>query len=413
MDYAQVPGAVPGSVLATVRLSNESFPVDSGIRYRFLDGTPVLTRWLDVTNTSKQPLALTTCIPWCGRLWSGESPITLGHSLRWDSQWEGWFGWTALEPGKNVFRNERGLVWDDPYFVLRNESNGEYFFGQLAWPVNYVMEFQRDRGLSFKIGPLAANALRVISPGETIRTPAVHLAHTKGDFDLTVQAMHDHIRRSVLPPRRPDRAQLVQYIFPEDRRSPSTVAMTATKQISKTHGCVRCHGSRIVHSGRSDMGRGLWQLGPQGQAVSPRPGAAVRDYAHQRGMLFGVYAEVEGGRGDWTGTKAFRQHPDWFTSFNGSLNASRSKCFLQSLHPGGGRLHGVRLTGLIERLQLDIYRHDQNLGGGHDGSATLRDGFLESDWWRHHRGFLCDLRPHSRQVSRSGPAAGLRGRHSP
>ena len=107
-------------------------------------------------------------------------------------------------------------MWDDPYFVLRNESNGEYFFGQLAWPVNYVMEFQRERGLSFKIGPLAANALRVISAGETIRTPAVHLAHTKGDFDLTVQAMHDHVRRSVLPKRRPDRAHLVQYVFPED-----------------------------------------------------------------------------------------------------------------------------------------------------------------------------------------------------
>ena len=50
------------------------------------------------------------------------------------------------------------------------------------------------------------------------------------------------------------------------------------------------------------------------------------------------------------------------------------------------------LTGLIERLKLDIYRHDQNMGGGRDGSATLRDGFLESDWWRHHEAFyaICD-----------------------
>ena len=181
------------------------FPLTSGI-HTLLDGTPVLTRWLDITNTSKQPLALTTCIPWCGRLWSGESPDHL-RALPAAGTVNGKDGLAGLRsrPGKNVFRNERGLVWDDPYFVLRNESNGEYFFGQLAWPVNYVMEFQRERGLSFKIGPLAANALHVISPGETIRTPAVHLAHTKGDFDLTVQAMHDHIRRSVLPPRRPDR----------------------------------------------------------------------------------------------------------------------------------------------------------------------------------------------------------------
>ena len=76
VDYVQVPGSKPGSVLATVRLSNKSFPVDVGI-YTLLDGTSVLTRWLDITNTSKQPLALTTCIPWCGRLWSGEGLVTL------------------------------------------------------------------------------------------------------------------------------------------------------------------------------------------------------------------------------------------------------------------------------------------------------------------------------------------------
>ena len=109
-------------------------------------------------------------------------------------------------------------------------------------------------------------------------------------------------------------------------------------------------------------------------------------------MLFGVYAEVEGGRGDWTGTRAFQKHPDWFTSVNGSFNASRSKCFLNLSILGAAGHMESELTGLIERLKLDIYRHDQNLGGGRDGSATLRDGFLESDWWRHHEAFyaICD-----------------------
>ena len=140
-----------------------------------------------------------------------------------------------------------------------------------------------------------------------------------------------------------------------------------------------------------DVGRKLRQLGPQGEAVSQRP-CTLWEYAHQKGILFGVYAEVEGGRGDWTGTKAFRQHPDWFTSFPGSLNASRDKCFLNLSIPAAAGYMESELTGLIERLKLDIYRHDQNLGGGHDGSATLRDGFLESDWWRHHEAFyaICD-----------------------
>jgi alpha-galactosidase len=391
VDYAQVPGAAPGSVLVTVRLSNDAFPVDLRIQ-TLLDGTPVLTRWLDITNTSKQPLALTTCIPWCGRLWSGESPVALGHSLRWDSQWEGWFGWTSLRAGRNVFKNQRGLVWDDPYFVLRNEANGEYFFGQLAWPVNYEMEFQRERGLTFKIGPLAANALRVISAGETIRTPAVHLAHTKGDFDVTVQAMHDHIRRSVLPPRRPDRAQLVQYIFPEDQ------ALTVYRgddcnetNLKKVMDVCAATGVELFILDGPTWAESYGNWVPKAKRF-PHGLAPLREYAHQKGMLFGVYAEVEGGRGDWTGTKAFQQHPDWFTSFNDSLNADRSKCFLNLSIPEAAGYMESELTRLIEGLKLDLYRHDQNVGGGRDGSATLRGGFLESDWWRHHEAFyaICD-----------------------
>jgi alpha-galactosidase len=384
-------GAKPGSLLATVRLSNKSFAVDLRI-HTVLDGTPVLTRWLDITNTSKRPLALTACIPWCGRLWSGDAPINLGHSLRWEVPWEGWFGWTALKSGKNAFESHHGLAWDDPYFVLRNQSNGEYFFGQLAWPVNYTMEFNRERGLSFKTGPLAANALRVISAGETIRTPAVHLAYTKGDFDATVQAMHDHVRRSVIPPRRADRAHLIQYLFPEDQLLTvyrgDECSETNLKKVMDV--CAAVGVELFILDGPTwAEGYGNWV--PK-KKWFPNGLGPLRQYAHQKGLLFGVYAEVEGGRGDWSQTKAFQHHRDWFASFDGSLNASYNKCFLNLAIPEAANYMASELTGLIDRHKVDIYRHDQNLGGGGDGSATVREGFVESDFWRHHEAFyaICD-----------------------
>lgn len=68
-------------------------------------------------------------------------------------------------------------------------------------------------GLSFAIGPLApSGALRVLAPGETAATPAVHLFVGKGDFDAVVQEMHEHIRRSLLPPRRPELSYRIQYV---------------------------------------------------------------------------------------------------------------------------------------------------------------------------------------------------------
>lgn len=136
-----------------------------------LDDTDVLTRWLEITSRFDKAIALCELSPWSGRLWSVDAPITLGHAIKWELYWEGWFGWTPLKDGTNVFSQHRGLAWDDPYFILRNESNGEYFFGQLAWPVNFSMQFQKQSGLSFKIGPTAENALRVITPGETVTTP--------------------------------------------------------------------------------------------------------------------------------------------------------------------------------------------------------------------------------------------------
>jgi hypothetical protein len=114
-----------------VELSNSILPITLKV-HTLLDGTPVLTCWLEIGNKSRKSIALTAVAPWSGRLWSGDAPITLGHSPKWEVTWEGWFGWAPLRPGKNIVKNDRGLVWGDPYFVLCNETIREYFFGQLA-----------------------------------------------------------------------------------------------------------------------------------------------------------------------------------------------------------------------------------------------------------------------------------------
>jgi hypothetical protein len=47
--------------------------------------------------------------------------------------------------------------------------------------------------------------------------PAVHLGHLAGDLDQAVQAMHVHIRRSVVPIRKAGRSNLVEYLVPGDQ----------------------------------------------------------------------------------------------------------------------------------------------------------------------------------------------------
>ena len=112
-------------------MSNSILPIKVAVQ-TLLDGTPVLTRWLEITNTSHETLALTELSPLYSRLWSGNGAVTLGHSRRREVHWEGWFGWTPLRPGPNVVRitppgptvvrNDTDRLWDDLYFLLRNHT---------------------------------------------------------------------------------------------------------------------------------------------------------------------------------------------------------------------------------------------------------------------------------------------------
>lgn len=399
LSASELPRTQRGSLHFLVQLSNSLLPVKVGV-HTLLDGTPVLTRWLEITNTSDESMALTGLSPWSGCLWSGDATVSLGHSLRREVPWEGWFGWTPLTPGPNivkitspgpdVIRNDTDRLWDDPYFVLRNESREEYFFGELAWPANYFMEFRTDDGVTFKIGPTAVKALRVIAPGEMIKTPAVHLGYVKGDFDSAVQVMHEHIRRSVLPTRDLERSYKIQYLIPEDWSMTvyrgDEFNETNMKKCMDVAAAVGIEAF-ILDGPMWDSAYGNW-LVPNTKSF-PNGLAPLADYAHKRRLLFGLYAETEGGRdgfsesdgasiGGWKQSEIYKEHPEWFPSMNLNLAIPEAASYLES-----------EISKMIDLYKLDLYRHDQNgivfFPPGPGSGQTLRDRrFIESNYWRHY-----------------------------
>jgi alpha-galactosidase len=288
----------------------------------------------------------------------------------------------------HLFKQDRGLTWDDPFFVLRNDARGEYFFGQLAWPASYLLEFQKDDGLSLKTGPLTANALRVLAAGETIASPGVHLGCVKGDFDATARAMHDHIRRSVLPRPPAERSCRVQYIHPEDQ--PLTVYLGDAYNETGVKKCMDVAAATgmevfIVDGPTWCSAYGNW-LVPDTRRF---PGGLkpLVEYAHRTGLLFALYAEPEGGRegytsvghgatiGPWSWSKVFREHSDWFVQPQSVLNLAI---------PEAAAYMEAELGRIIEHYGLDLYRHDFNAPQRGEGSVTPRNGFVESDYWRHY-----------------------------
>ena len=87
------------SLESTVELRHTRRPVTIKV-HTLLDGTPVLARWLEITNTAEHPAALSAAFPWSGVLQTIEhapladdEPYAVGYML--DTQWgnEGKFGW--------------------------------------------------------------------------------------------------------------------------------------------------------------------------------------------------------------------------------------------------------------------------------------------------------------------------------
>src|SRR5262249_2838411 len=215
----------------------ESAPFRVKVHTRF-DGSPFLVRWLEITNASDRSVGLSALAPFSGLLWwvrgyaeylaPGQPVFSLGYYTRSRPLEEGAVIWEPLPVGTKVVEGRSGRSGHGrPAFWLRNETNGETFVCELAWSSNWRFEIAVEQGdlgrtdrrappvadayVSFRIGPYAADpSLRVLAPGETIESPAVHPGHVPLDLDGCVQALHRHVRSTVLPAQLPGKNQLVE-----------------------------------------------------------------------------------------------------------------------------------------------------------------------------------------------------------
>jgi len=340
-----------------IELSSALVPLTVKV-HTLTDGTSVLVRYLQITNTTSAPMAITAVAPWSGRLWHQPATVSAGYSIFKDGQQTGSFGWRPLATGVTAIKNLREPCYDDPFFILQNSDNNEFFFGQLAWPSLYALEFSHtDEGVSFRIGPQAREGvLRVMAPGETVETPAVHLCHIQGDFNAVVQEMHAHVRRSVLLDNKPELSHRIEYIangdtgtclykgdaFNERNLRPCVdVAAEIGAETFLIDGPFWAEGIESnVFSGGTTPDNFQWDHARSD--LFPSGMSAFRNHVHAQGLLFGLYCRTEG------------------------------KHMLTSGAPG---MHGL-IARVIEAFGIDLYRHDTSCEQFVDWVHTLqRNGF--------------------------------------
>ena len=391
---------VPGGLHAVLTLAHKLRPVQVKVHTR-LDGSAVLARWLEVSNTGSRPAALARACSWSGVLqktnrWrahlaqaDGSAPAlySLGYfeNHRWGH--EGNFQWHDLpSAGYRVdgrFGRDRHR---HPMFVLRNNATGEHFTCQLAWSGGYSFEFDLDADsgmneqvawLSFRVGPDAPAPQRVIAPGETIATPEVHLGLTFGDLDAAIQSMHDHLRQSVFLPQPRGRGGWVESgIGPEVEITVDRVfhAIEAASQV----------GAEVFFidaSWYAAPSANWWTtVGDWDVSLERFPGGLkpFRDKVHEKGMLWGLWMDAER---VGEASRVAKEHPDWIsTTYDGQ---QRLGGMLDLTNPAAAAWMESQIARVIEQNECEFFRLDYNTSPG-AGLRGEREGFAESGYWRYY-----------------------------
>lgn len=391
-----------GAKHAVITLTHEARPVTVKV-HTLLDGTAILTRWLEITSAATSPVALASVSSWSGVLrknqnWSGVvrdagKPLyEVGYfdESRWGT--EGNFQWHELPFAEYSFagrylRHQHG----HPFFLVRNNATGEHFIGQLAWSGGYSFHFDlsdelgrdgpdrfsNDAALTFSAGPDGAAPLRVIAPGETVSSPEMHLGLVYGGLDEAVQAMHRHIRRSVLSaPARGRRNWIISGIGPEVEITPTQVehAIEAAKEI----------GAEVFFIDAS------WYAPPQGDWWAtvgdwkvdttrfPQGLKPFRDKVHAAGMLWGLWMDAER-----VGEKSAigKEHPDWLArNYDGKRDMGG---LLDITIPEAAEWMEAQIAHVIEENELDFFRLDYNTDPKR-GILSAQSGYQENGYWRYY-----------------------------
>jgi alpha-galactosidase len=386
----------PDGLHVTLELVSTARPITVKI-HTLLYGGPVMVRWLEVTNTGARPTVITSVAPWSGMIWDTinyaerlpkgtASPFEVGYARYQEWGHEGAWKFEPVENTTKTVSGTRGKSgWGHPTFFAHNKASGEWFVASLGWSGNWAYQLtgqqnpDADRAtLLFRMGPSTVDpALRVVAPGESVETPRTHVLCMRGDLDGVIQALHEHVRREVLPPPVPGRDMLV-----EANHRGYIVDHESEAGIDNEIGLAAEAGAEmfVIDAGwygpepnRWGANVGDWYAG----AWLPHDVTPIRDHARQKGLLFGLWVEIESIGG---ASNLRRQHPDWVLTRDGQPVAGGRQ--LDVSNPAVAAWMGSEISRLIKKYDLDLFRLDYNTtveeGGNHH-----RDGFVENTEWRH------------------------------
>lgn len=397
----------PDGLLVSVELESTVRPIRAKVQ-TLLSGGPVMVRWLEITNTGQRPTAISNVSPWSGQLWhtpnfaerlpsDSEEVYDVGYAQYSKWGYEGAWRFDPVVNATKLIAGERGKSgWGHPTFFARNNATGEWFAASLGWSANWKIRVTSriekspvdrsdaiDRAVNearlfFDMGPSSVDpVLRVLTPGETVKTPETHILCMKADLDHVIQALLNHVRRDVLPQPPSEHVFDVEanhrgYIVDHETEAGIDREIDMAADIGAETFLIDAgwYGPQpnVWYQNVGDWYPGDWL---------PNDIQPIREYARKKGMRFGLWVEIEGAG---AASNLRKEHPDWILTRNGQPIANG-----RHLDVGNSVVATwmeSEIARVIRKYDLDVFRIDYNMSTEEDGNQ-VRDGFIENSSWRH------------------------------
>ena len=353
-----------------VTLDNSYFDISAKI-YTILDGTQMLSRYIEISNNSNTYLNISRLSVLSGAL--QENTRTRGSTNNADmyelgyfdgDSWgcEGEFNWHSLSADCHSFDTRYDSDrYRYPALFIKNKKLGTMFFSQLSFTggCNFsadLRSFDNDSSiLSIDIGLSGLRPLYVLSPGETLTSPEVMFGMITGDLDAAVNEMISHIRLSVLKNDEKCDGLLVGCGMGAEHDMSVETTKAFMRQMKEMGGEVF-----IVDAG--------WQCPPDKEMQwndfnglnvpdngrYPNGIGELSDYAKEIGLKFGMWMEPER-LGCFS--EMYESHSAWFpTNFFGK----KQNGLIDLTIPEAAKWVEDEIARVITEYKLDLLRIDHN-----------------------------------------------------
>ena len=388
---------------AVLTLKSTLQPITVKVHTR-LDGTGVMERYLELCNTGSAPLSIGGISLLAGGMeenttaWdpffdphNADTLYSLGSfsSAEWGC--EGLFGWQYLPNATLTVSGKWGTDrYRHPAFFLKNNLHGSLFFGHLGFTGGYEFSFHKNtetnkKGcnsrLSFDLALAGPKPTLVLAAGECYVTPSMHVGMLIGDLDDAVNEMNRHLRRSVLKHTASNGIKgLIECGMGPER----TMDVTACKHFIDTAAKVGAEVFLIDAGWYAPTGlattewskrQGDWNVSAD---LYPNGIGEVREYAHAKGLKFGMWMEPEA-IGPLSSIAT--EHPEWLaTSFAGHEQKKQVDLTI----PEAAAWMEREIIRVIEENKLDAFRLDHNNHVAYWYARTAQGGQTASGILRHY-----------------------------